>query len=330
MQNRITIPPQVSAIIVQIDAVKNDSNLSIEFFTDLKSFSYRHLTTTHPYENQKHSFAKWVHLAGRQDILNWLYQNATEADVNNNYFLLHWAVLCRQPEQTIIRLSTYKRTNSSYSVYYRKNDPYLTKQNNMTPLLLAVSEGNLEMVNWLIESTHDAQATTANTTSPLHLSVSMSNEEMVRLLLERKALLDAYDENGRTPLHLAMIVGHPDIISTLVKAGADILAQDSVGTTPVHLAMRKNEDTNTYLELLMPKDLTWTNVANYSHLAAFTLAASNNQINLISHCLDQQYQNDNNAAGNAKILPATFSQALRAASRHGLLDVVELLLPHIP
>lgn len=329
MQNRQALPPQVSAIIAQIDALKKNEALSIEYFTDLKNFSYSRLSAIHQYQNQQHSFAKWVHLNGRQDILDWLYAHANDPSVNNNYFLLHWAVLCRQPESVINTLATFKRTNYSYSVYYRNNDPYFTKQNNMTPLHLAVTEGNLEMVRTLISATNNPVACKPGTTSPLHIAVSTNNPEMVELLLELNAQLEHPNEQGQTPLHLAMSSGHPDIIAALVAAGANILAPDSNGNTPMHDVMQKGDDAQTYFELLHPKDLSWTNATNNISMTTFALAAANNQFTLIDNGLAQQVIHANHADADICIQPTTLSQALRAAAKNGHSDIVEILLPYI-
>lgn len=73
-------------------------------------------------------------------------------------------------------------------------------------------------------------------TTPLHVAASGGNFEMVRLLVRAGVDADVLDENGDTPLHLAVFRGFEQVVEELVTAGASVDTIDSEGETPLHTA----------------------------------------------------------------------------------------------
>jgi len=103
----IHAPPSVTKLMRQLDAVMRDPGLEIEEVSqDILSFD-RLRAKKHYIEGQlipghmPRSFASWASQCGRQDMLDWLYQWAVNHHVHN---LMCWAVLCRQPNQTLTQL----------------------------------------------------------------------------------------------------------------------------------------------------------------------------------------------------------------------------------
>jgi len=72
--------------------------------------------------------------------------------------------------------------------------------------------------------------------SPLHLAVTTGDVNLVKYLLEANAEIDAFDLDRKTPLHCACYQNHTDIVRLLVSHNAGINHQDSSGSTPLHHA----------------------------------------------------------------------------------------------
>ena len=104
----------------------------------------------------------------------------------------------------------------------------------LTPLLLAVKEGQVEMVGVLLAAGADPNQTSPQNWSPLHEAAVTGKPEIVRMLLGKGAKPMVFEvQNHGTPLHIACFHGNLEICQLLVKAGADINARDREHLTPV-------------------------------------------------------------------------------------------------
>jgi len=94
---------------------------------------------------------------------------------------------------------------------------------DQSPMWMAVSAGNLEVVQMLLNkgahvSTRDAQATT-----PIHIAASRGYTEILQLLLTgTDANVDAQDQDTYTPLYLAVDHNYCTLVPLLIKAGASL------------------------------------------------------------------------------------------------------------
>lgn len=69
--------------------------------------------------------------------------------------------------------------------------------------------------------------------TPLHLAVIQGNMALVNLLLANKANVDAVDNEGHSVVHWATVCGEIDALRALLAAGADISKTDLNGGSPV-------------------------------------------------------------------------------------------------
>ena len=83
------------------------------------------------------------------------------------------------------------------------------------------------------------ESTDSENSTPLHLAASQGNAEMLETLLEYNPNLEAKDRDGHTPLHLAALSGHLEALTLLHKKGADLNTTDSDLLTPLHHAALK-------------------------------------------------------------------------------------------
>jgi ankyrin repeat protein/predicted DNA-binding WGR domain protein len=110
-------------------------------------------------------------------------------------------------------------------------------------LTIAIKQGSTAVVEDLIN--HKAKVDIADQTfglTPLHIATTGKNLEMVKLLLSKGANPNSRDKNQRTALHFAVSISSAtvdatfDMEETLLNAGADVNAQDVLGCTPLHYA----------------------------------------------------------------------------------------------
>src|SRR3990167_4822153 len=160
---------------------------------------------------------------------------------------------------TPLYCAVYKQNVEIVNILLAKGaDPNITISstlNHATPLLLAVSKNDYNMVQALLENGADVNIPDNDTCStPLYLAAENGNLDLVNLLLEQKnidinrankrclyqlssdkntktRLLDPY-----TPLCIAAEKGHLPIVQALLKKGAKIEPTDNKAAHPRRLA----------------------------------------------------------------------------------------------
>lgn len=105
------------------------------------------------------------------------------------------------------------------------------------PLLMdAVASQNAEVVKLLLGANADFKVGDGSTT-PLHLAVSLDNDEVVRALIEKGPPLEVKDTQGQTPLHVAVRnKGRAAFTQYLIDAGADVNAMGPDNKLPLQRA----------------------------------------------------------------------------------------------
>lgn len=108
----------------------------------------------------------------------------------------------------------------------------------MTPLYLAVADGNLDETKAIVDSGCAIQdQPVEDGYSLLHMACENGHVDLVQFLLDRGAAcyLNTFDYLARTPLIVAARTGHLQIARSLLRAGADINAHDEgqIGNTAI-------------------------------------------------------------------------------------------------
>ena len=121
-------------------------------------------------------------------------------------------------------------------------DPTYTISETLTPLLLACSEGHLDVVKFLIEKgcdhTQTFQVKDGYVANLLHLTAMGGHVDTARYLIEEKEC-DPTSKTiiDHTPLSLACENGHLEMVKYLVnERSIDPVHQLNNGKTPLHLA----------------------------------------------------------------------------------------------
>ena len=134
------------------------------------------------------------------------------------------------------------------------------KNDEETPLHLAALSNEPEVVALLLDRGADIRAyTRVHPLTPLHFATGSNNLEVVNLLLDRGADIHASDESGISTLHEAAKNNTPEMVAFLLDRGVDIEARDSDGDTPLHRAAGHNTPEVVALLLDRGADITVRN-----------------------------------------------------------------------
>ena len=88
-----------------------------------------------------------------------------------------------------------------------------------TALSSAAEEGELEVVNTLVDAGASINTRQAQSWTPLHYAADKNHLEVVRVLLEHGADKSAKSRDGKTPLLFAALKGHSECVELLKERG---------------------------------------------------------------------------------------------------------------
>ena len=93
-----------------------------------------------------------------------------------------------------------------------------------------------EAVGLLVDHGADVAALDMTDSTPLHVASSSGDLEVLRILVESGADVNAQNETHSTPLHIASLEGSAETVQLLIDHGADVATQDWNHSTPLHFA----------------------------------------------------------------------------------------------
>ncbi|XP_067685768.1 ankyrin-3-like [Haliotis asinina] len=110
----------------------------------------------------------------------------------------------------------------------------------MTPVLMAASEGEREVFDFLVTQGADLLVTDEDGQTILHHACYGGNMEIVNYILIQNIVdINSKDDNGVTAVLVAASLGNREVFDFLVRQGADILVADDDGQNILHLACQK-------------------------------------------------------------------------------------------
>ncbi|MBU1396667.1 MAG: ankyrin repeat domain-containing protein [Gammaproteobacteria bacterium] len=110
-----------------------------------------------------------------------------------------------------------------------------------TPLALTAIKGNLPATRLLLRAGANPNRANVEGDAPLHAAIRKGHADIVSALAASHPDFRRYDRDGRTPLALATTMGQYAIADTLVDAGAPLEAGDKYAHTPLWLAYTYND-----------------------------------------------------------------------------------------
>uniref|UniRef100_A0A8C1RHG8 Synuclein alpha interacting protein n=1 Tax=Cyprinus carpio TaxID=7962 RepID=A0A8C1RHG8_CYPCA len=119
----------------------------------------------------------------------------------------------------------------------------------LTPAGLAVRNGHLECVRWMVRETEAIAELSCTREHPslIHYAARHGQERVLLWLLqfmqEQAISLDEADQNGNTAVHVAAQFGHLSCVQTLVEYGSNVTVQNQQGERPSQSAERQGHST---------------------------------------------------------------------------------------
>ena len=103
--------------------------------------------------------------------------------------------------------------------------------NGMTPIMLAASQGNVEIIDLLFTQGADPNKRGSMQRTALQYATEKNHIEVAKRLLAYGADIDAYDNGRLTPLVMAASRGYTDLALFYIQKGADVNIQHVDGWT---------------------------------------------------------------------------------------------------
>lgn len=116
--------------------------------------------------------------------------------------------------------------------YSNSDDEY-----GITPLEVAVSDGDVYTVNLLISQGVNVNVRDGDGNTPLHIASEYGYTNIAKLLMSNKAKINIKNNDNETPLHIAAENGHKNIVKLLLSRRANINVRDNYRNTPLHIAV---------------------------------------------------------------------------------------------
>ncbi|MBM7073818.1 ankyrin repeat domain-containing protein [Shewanella sp. 202IG2-18] len=143
---------------------------------------------------------------------------------------------------------------------------------NVTFLDLIINDGghlpDIEMSMALYE---DKESCTVKHKCALHIAAENGNVDMIQKLMQHGYKLECTDEHGNTPLHLACMAKNIASIELILQENRDVIdCRNKVGETPFHLAIRSGSEqaVNLFLQSNAPISATTERGETIVHYAA--------------------------------------------------------------
>lgn len=133
----------------------------------------------------------------------------------------------------------------------RKDENY----DNITPLFVAVENGNLEITELLLSFRARANALSSDRQTPLMSLDEDASAELVRVLFKYGAKVNLADNEGNTALILAAGSVKTEVLQILLDHGADVNARNKQGQTALMSAAEADNLENVRALILAGADL---------------------------------------------------------------------------
>ncbi|UYV73179.1 ANKRD16 [Cordylochernes scorpioides] len=161
------------------------------------------------------------------------------------------------------------------------------KRGDWTPLMLACTKKNLEIIQLLIEKGAILKFHNKDGWNAFHIACREGHSEIVSYLLTTDPQLwKTTSKNGRVPLHTAALYGCTQVIRILLEQeGCDPNIKDSCGTTPCMEAAKGGHVH--VLELLYQTKIVNNGATDQMGRSALHIAAQVGQVRALDYLLQQ-------------------------------------------
>ena len=253
---------------------------SVQYLIEKQEFNINQQTTKEDPKNNINKGDTALHIAlknNQEKFAQYLLLKGARYDIKNNLGKSAFIYACENKNkeflQTILSLDKISLSVDEICHGY--------------PLHSACSDGDLSIVQYLIEKGANIEAEDDNRKTPLHFACWKGHLPIVQYLIEKGANIEAITHIQQTPLHESCYYGHLPIVQYLIEKGANIEAKDKHQETPLHIAS-KNSKTDV-VKYLVSRGANKTSIDDAAKLpvdvACTEYSADKSQIDIIRELL---------------------------------------------
>ena len=145
-------------------------------------------------------------------------------------------------------------------VRYGIDPNYNTSLYNMTPLMYAVDNGSVDVVERLIDIGSNVDVADNFGTTPLIQAIKNNRKDVASLLIKKSRNIDMRDDKGLSALHYAAKQGDEVTFKQILKRGGNLKAVDNSGNNALFYAIAgRNKEIVNRLISMKYFDLAHTN-----------------------------------------------------------------------
>ena len=229
-------------------------------------------------------------------------------DNNNNHLVL-------EPDSTPLMVASSNNDTQMVKFLLTNHaDPNIQTRRKFTALMYA--SGSIKIFKMLLDHNADINVINLNNQNVLHWACFADNNDIVDILLTRRHdFVNMQDNEGHTPLHFAIRYGRLRIVKQLLQANAYHDLQDINGDTPLNIACKHGH-------LKIVKQLLQANVVlnhpNNNGQTSLFIASSGGHLEIVETLLQ--------AKVNPNIPDIDGKTPLYTACKYGKLEVVQRLI----
>ena len=191
-----------------------------------------------------------------------------------------------------------------------------------TPTAWAVRTAQMDMLQYLLQNSADAQLANLEHTAPIHFACMLHSEPTIcAALLATGINVNAFDGDGNTPLMHACRVGNGHVIDTLLKGGADVTLKNNQGMTVLTQAITAGNCQ--IAEGLLQHPLVASNVQDRTGRCALHWAVTLSQTNTVKFLMV-------NNEDCVFLESDTGENPFQLAISKDLLEIVQTIAAHLP
>lgn len=125
---------------------------------------------------------------------------------------------------TSLHQLVYNGQSETVKALLQQDNSNINEVNNegQTPLVLAVQNSNIGIVEQLIQAGAKINISLLNGNSPLHYAAAIGNRFIAKLLIDNGANINALNAYSESPLLIAAYKGHNDFTVLLIEVGANL------------------------------------------------------------------------------------------------------------
>ena len=188
-----------------------------------------------------------------------------------------------------------------------------------TPLMMAVANGELQAVKCLLKQGADPSLQDNKGWNVLHHASEGGSPKVIELMLSHVRSIDSISKEGSTSLMIAAGNDKLQALKCLLKQGADPSLQDSKGCNVLHYASLGG---NPEVIELMLSHVPSIDLVTKVGSTPLMIAAGNDKLRAVKYLLEQ--------GADSSLQDNKGWNVLHYASRVGNLEVIELMLSHVP